>query len=86
MFLMMKWVFENGFRRYEWKCNSENIRSRKAAQRLGFSYEGVFRQMSISKGKNRNTAWFAAIDKEWNNLNKAYKIILIKIIFIMGTK
>ena len=74
MFLMMKWVFENGFRRYEWKCNSENIRSRKAAQRLGFSYEGVFRQMSISKGKNRNTSWFAAIDKEWNDLKKAYKI------------
>ena len=71
---MMKWVFENGFRRYEWKCNSENIRSRKAAQRLGFSYEGVFRQMSISKGKNRNTSWFAAIDKEWNDLKKAYKI------------
>ena len=74
MFLMMTWVFENGFRRYEWKCNSENIRSRNAAQRFGFSYEGVSRQMSISKGKNRNTAWFATIDKEWNDLQKAYKI------------
>ena len=74
MFLMMKWVFENGYRRYEWKCNAENIRSRKAAQRLGFSYEGVFRQMSIIKGKNRNTAWFAAIDKEWDDLKKAYNI------------
>ena len=86
MFLMMKWVFENGFRRYEWKCNSENIRSRKAAQRLGFSYEGVFRQMSISKGKNRNTAWFAAIDKEWNNLNKAYKIYFDKSNFHNGNQ
>ena len=86
MFLMMKWVFENGFRRYEWKCNSENIRSRKAAQRLGFSYEGVFRQMSISKGKNRNTSWFAAIDKEWNNLNKAYKIYFDKNNFHNGNQ
>ena len=74
MFLMMKWVFENGFRRYEWKCNAENLRSRKAAQRLGFSYEGVFRQMSISKGKNRNTAWFAMIDNEWQKIKKAYEI------------
>ena len=84
MFLMMKWVFENGFRRYEWKCNSENIRSRKAAQRLGFSYEGVFRQMSISKGKNRNTAWFAMIDKEWNKIKKAYEIYLKDDNFIDG--
>ena len=74
MFLMMKWVFENGFRRYEWKCNAENLRSRKAAQRLGFSYEGVFRQMSISKGKNRNTAWFAMIDNEWKKI-KGYSQI-----------
>ena len=64
MFLIMQWVFENGFRRYEWKCNAENLLSRKAAQRLSFSYEGVFRQISISKGKNRNTSWFAIIDKE----------------------
>tara|TARA_B100000700_G_C14951108_1_gene811691 strand:+ start:359 stop:1054 length:696 start_codon:yes stop_codon:yes gene_type:complete len=86
MFLMMTWVFENGFRRYEWKCNSENIRSRKAAQRLGFSYEGVFRQMSISKGKNRNTSWFAAIDKEWNDLKKAYKIYFDKNNFYNGSQ
>ena len=86
MFLMMNWVFENGFRRYEWKCNSENIRSRKAAQRLGFSYEGVFRQMSISKGKNRNTAWFAAIDKEWGDLRKAYKVYFDKNNFHNGNQ
>ena len=84
MFLMMKWVFENGFRRYEWKCNAENLRSRKAAQRLGFSYEGVFRQMSISKGKNRNTAWFAMIDNEWKKIKKAYEIYLKDENFIDG--
>ena len=70
MYLMMKWVFENGYRRYEWKCNALNVKSRKAAQRLGFSFEGVFRQSNIVKGKNRNTAWFAIIDSEWNSLKK----------------
>ena len=68
MFLMMQWAFESGYRRYEWKCNASNKKSRHAAQRLGLSYEGVFRQMAISKGRNRNTAWFAAIDKEWKSL------------------
>ena len=73
MYLMMKWAFENGYRRYEWKCNALNIKSRNAAQRLGFSYEGVFRQMTISKGKNRNTAWFATIDKEWASLKQCFE-------------
>ncbi len=73
MFLMMRWVFENGYRRYEWKCDSLNLKSRKAAQRLGFSYEGIFRQAVISKGRNRNTAWFAAIDKEWKALSQSFK-------------
>ena len=72
MFLMMKWVFDNGYRRYEWKCNALNLKSRRAAQRLGFSYEGVFRQMTISKGRNRDTAWFAIIDKEWQDLKKCF--------------
>ena len=76
MFLMMKWAFENGYRRYEWKCNASNKKSRYAAQRLGFSYEGVFRQMSISKGRNRNTAWFAAIDKEWPSLKVCFDTYL----------
>ena len=76
MYLMMKWVFENGYRRYEWKCNALNAKSRYAAQRLGLSYEGVFRQMAINKGKNRNTAWFAAIDKEWNVLKECYETYL----------
>ena len=72
MFLMMKWVFDNGYRRYEWKCNALNLKSRRAAQRLGFSYEGVFRQMTISKGRNRDTAWFAIIDKEWVGIEKCF--------------
>jgi len=72
MYLMMKWAFENGYRRYEWKCNALNGKSRYAAQRLGLSYEGVFRQMSINKGRNRNTAWFAAIDKEWVALKECF--------------
>ena len=65
IFLMMCWVFETGYRRFEWKCNALNAPSRRAAQRLGFSYEGIFRQATVIKGRNRDTAWFAMIDKEW---------------------
>jgi RimJ/RimL family protein N-acetyltransferase len=72
MYLMMKWVFDAGYRRYEWKCNALNMPSRRAAQRLGFSYEGIFRQAVVVKGRNRDTAWFAAIDKEWPALCEAY--------------
>lgn len=73
MYLMMRWAFEQGYRRYEWKCNALNLRSRRAAQRLGFSYEGIFRQAAISKGRNRDTAWLAMIDKEWEELDAAFK-------------
>ena len=73
MYLMMKWAFDNGYRRYEWKCNALNLKSRNAAQRLGFSYEGVFRQMTIVKGRNRDTAWFAMIDKEWERIEECFK-------------
>jgi RimJ/RimL family protein N-acetyltransferase len=73
VFLMMKWAFEAGYRRFEWKCNALNLRSRRAAQRFGFSYEGVFRQALVAKGRNRDTAWFAAIDKEWPALKEAYQ-------------
>ena len=76
MYLMMQWAFESGYRRYEWKCHALNAKSRYAAQRLGLSYEGVFRQMTISKGRNRNTAWFAAIDKEWGALKDCYETYL----------
>ena len=76
LFLMMQWAFEHGYRRYEWKCNALNAPSRRAAQRLGLSYEGIFRQMMISKGRNRDTAWFAAIDKEWPALQQAFLTFL----------
>ena len=73
MYLMMAWAFESGYRRYEWKCNALNMRSRAAAQRLGFSYEGIFRQATISKGRNRDTAWFGIIDEEWPALQEAFQ-------------
>lgn len=76
MYLMMSWAFEAGYRRYEWKCNALNMASRRAAQRLGFSYEGVFRQALVVKGRNRDTAWFAAIDSEWPALKEAYAVWL----------
>lgn len=70
--LMVGWAFEAGYRRVEWKCNSLNTASRRAAQRLGLSYEGVFRQQGVVKGRNRDTAWFAAVDGEWPALKAAY--------------
>ena len=76
MYLMMKWAFEAGYRRYEWKCDALNASSRRAAQRLGFSYEGIFRQATVVKGRNRDTAWFAAIDAEWPALNESYRFWL----------
>ncbi|RVT85963.1 N-acetyltransferase [Rhodobacteraceae bacterium CCMM004] len=72
MVLMMRWAFAAGYRRYEWKCDAANRASRRAAQRLGLSYEGVFRQAAVVKGRNRDTAWFAAIDGEWPALSRAY--------------
>jgi hypothetical protein len=72
MFLMMEWAFGAGYRRYEWKCNALNLASRRAAQRLGLSFEGVFRQAAVVKGRNRDTAWFAAIDAEWPALKAAF--------------
>jgi RimJ/RimL family protein N-acetyltransferase len=72
MYLMMKRAFELGYRRYEWKCDALNAPSRAAARRLGFSFEGVFRQAVIYKGRNRDTAWYAAIDSEWPQLEQAF--------------
>ncbi|WP_099827791.1 GNAT family N-acetyltransferase [Oceaniglobus indicus] len=72
IYLMMAWAFGAGYRRFEWKCNALNLRSRRAAQRLGFSFEGVFRQAGVVKGRNRDTAWFAAIDSEWPALQAAF--------------
>jgi RimJ/RimL family protein N-acetyltransferase len=71
--LMMKEAFALGYRRYEWKCNALNLPSRQAALRLGFSFEGIFRQAAVSKGRNRDTAWYAAIDREWPALDEAFR-------------
>ena len=68
MYLMARHVFQDlGYRRYEWKCNSLNEPSRRAALRLGFTFEGIFRQHMIIKGRNRDTAWYAMLDSEWPN-------------------
>ena len=65
MYLMMKHAFDLGYRRYEWKCDSLNAPSRHAAERLGFTFEGIFRQAIVLKGRNRDTAWFSIVDHEW---------------------
>ncbi|WP_415182412.1 GNAT family N-acetyltransferase [Phaeovulum sp.] len=73
MILMISWAFGVGYRRFEWKCDSLNVPSRRAGQRLGLSYEGVFRQAAVIKGRNRDTAWFAATDADWPALKVAYE-------------
>jgi RimJ/RimL family protein N-acetyltransferase len=74
MYLMMRRVFDElGYRRYEWKCDSHNLPSRAAAARLGFRYEGLFRQAMITRGRNRDTAWFSIIDSEWPVLRAAFE-------------
>ena len=82
MYLMIKNAFEDlGYRRYEWKCNNGKEASKKSALRLGFKFEGIFRQATIVKGRNRDTAWFSVIDKEWKNLKKVYQKYLSKLNF-----
>jgi RimJ/RimL family protein N-acetyltransferase len=74
MYLMAKHVFDDlGYRRYEWKCNAENEPSRRAALRLGFSFEGIFRQHMVIKDRNRDTAWFAMLDHEWPARKRAFE-------------
>ena len=73
MYLMMKHAFELGDRRYEWKCDALNAASRAAAERLGFTFEGVFRQATVYKGRNRDTAWYSVIDREWPALEHAFR-------------
>ncbi|WP_261844354.1 GNAT family N-acetyltransferase [Aliamphritea ceti] len=74
MFLMMQRVFDElGYRRYEWKCDSQNQQSQKTAARLGFTFEGIFRQAITYKGRNRDTAWLSVIDKEWPVLKQAFQ-------------
>ena len=72
MYLMMKHVFDCGYRRYEWKCDELNARSQRSAKRLGFQFEGIFRQATMYKGRNRDTAWFSIIDKEWPDVKKGF--------------
>ncbi|MHA7773224.1 GNAT family N-acetyltransferase [Roseibium sp. M-1] len=73
LYLFMEYCFDElGYRRFEWKCNDDNLPSKQAALRFGFQAEGVFRQHLIVKGLNRDTAWFSIIDKEWPSLKKGY--------------
>lgn len=73
-YLLMRYAFEDlGYRRYEWKCNALNAPSRVAAYRLGFSYEGIFRQHMVVKGHNRDTAWFAIMDHQWPAAKAAFE-------------
>lgn len=73
MYLMMRHAFELGYRRYEWKCDALNAPSRAAAERLGLTFEGIFRQALVYKGRNRDSAWYATIDKEWPRLKTAFE-------------
>jgi len=78
-YLLMRYVFDDlGYRRYEWKCDSLNAPSRKTALRLGFQFEGIFRQAIVYKGRNRDTAWFAIIDKDWPLAKAAFEKWLSK--------
>jgi RimJ/RimL family protein N-acetyltransferase len=74
MYLMARYIFEElGYRRYEWKCDSRNEPSRRAAERLGFTFEGIFRQHMIVKGGNRDTAWYSMLDSEWGERKAAFE-------------
>lgn len=72
-FLFADQIFALGYRRFEWKCNALNAPSRRAAERFGFGFEGVFRQHMVVKGRNRDTAWFAMLDHEWPQLRQHYQ-------------
>ena len=73
MYLMMKHAFQLGYRRYEWKCDNLNLGSKKAAQRLGFSFDGLFKQATVYKSRNRDTAWFSLLDADWPATEAAYQ-------------
>ena len=73
IFLLMRRVFDElGYRRFEWKCDSLNAASRRAAMRYGFTFEGIFRQAVMYKGRNRDTAWYSIINREWPGLKERY--------------
>ncbi|MCM2546290.1 GNAT family N-acetyltransferase [Burkholderia glumae] len=72
-YLLMAYAFDTlGYRRYEWKCDSLNAPSRRAAERLGFRFEGVFRQAIVYKGRSRDTAWYSILDTEWPRVKRAF--------------
>ncbi|MFJ8438593.1 GNAT family N-acetyltransferase [Kitasatospora griseola] len=74
LFLLMSYAFDElGYRRYEWKCDTLNAPSHGAALRLGFAFEGVFRQAVVYKGRNRDTAWYSVVDAEWPQVGKALR-------------
>jgi RimJ/RimL family protein N-acetyltransferase len=73
LFLFADYAFGLGYRRFEWKCNDLNLPSKRAAERFGFRFEGVFRQHLVVKGLNRDTAWFSILDSEWPQLRPAYE-------------
>lgn len=74
MYLMARRAFDElGYRRYEWKCDARNLPSRRAAERLGFTFEGIFRQHMMVRGENRDTAWFAMLDGEWPARKAAFE-------------
>lgn len=74
MYLMARHLFDDlGYRRYEWKCDAENAASRRAAARLGFVFEGVFRNDMVMKGRNRDTAWFSITDEDWPLVRAAFE-------------
>ncbi|WP_053150471.1 GNAT family N-acetyltransferase [Pseudomonas sp. P97.38] len=73
VYLLAREAFALGYRRLEWKCNNANARSRYAAERLGFTFEGVFRQHMVVKGQNRDTAWYSMLDSEWPAIGAAFE-------------
>jgi RimJ/RimL family protein N-acetyltransferase len=74
MYLFMRRVFDElGYRRYEWKCDALNSASRRAAERYGFTFEGIFRQAIVVKGRSRDTAWFSILDSEWPRVRNAFE-------------
>ncbi len=87
MYLLMRRVFDElGYRRYEWKCDALNAPSRQAALRLGFQYEGIFRQATLYKGRNRDTAWYAVIDRDWPAVKAGFEAWLDPANFDAGGK
>lgn len=74
MYLLMRHAFEElGYRRYEWKCDALNAASCSAAERLGFAYDGLFRQAIVYRGRNRDTAWYSILDGDWPGLKSAFE-------------